>query len=81
MNKSSSTKLTELVSTLGGPGIADTDIEWALDLPAGKKLVEWLAAQLCDEEGDIDKTIFGDGETKYGSSLRAIALEAGEIDM
>jgi hypothetical protein len=68
-------QLSAIILALGGPPIQVEDIEWAIDLPAGKKLVDWIAAQLVDDEIDDD----GDGN--YQAALRNIALEAGEVDM
>jgi hypothetical protein len=55
-----------MVSQLGGPSISPAHIEWALDIPAGKRLIEWLAAQ------------FRDG-TPVQTCLKMIALEDEEV--
>lgn len=44
------------------------DIEWAVDLPAGRQLVEWIAAQLDSNDEDRDLEL----------SLKTIALEPEE---
>jgi hypothetical protein len=61
--------VTTIVSELGGPSINPVDIEWALDIPAGKRLIHWLANQLGHETSTL------------GASLRCIALEAEEVTM
>ncbi|KAF9463578.1 hypothetical protein BDZ94DRAFT_1308690 [Collybia nuda] len=79
MNESSTKRLTKIIFDLGGPPVADSDIEWALDLPAGMKLLDWLAAQLGDSNGEKDDTISVDEGNEYNKNLRAIALEAEEV--
>jgi hypothetical protein len=74
MNQHTPSQLSAIISALGGPSIQVEDIEWAIDLPAGKKLVDWIAAQLLDDE-------IKDGEGAYQAALHNIALEAGEVDM
>jgi hypothetical protein len=73
MNQHTSSQLSSIISTLGGPSIQAEDIEWAIDLPAGKKLVDWLAAQFLDETDTSDMT--------RRVSLRNIALEAAEAEL
>lgn len=70
MTLSASEQLVSIVSHLGGPKVTSGDIEWATDLPAGKKLIDWLASQVDDSE-DVDY--------KTHASLRDIALEREEI--
>ena len=67
-------QISAIISALGGPSIQAEDIEWAIDLPAGKRLVDWIAAQLLDDEID-------DGDGACQAALRNIALEVGEVDM
>lgn len=43
--------------------------------------MDWLAAQLGNEDEDGGDTIHIDEESEYDEVLRAIALEAGEVDM
>lgn len=66
-------QLSAIISALGGPSIQVEDIEWAIDLPVGKKLMDWIAAQLLDDEIDDDRSC--------QVALRNIALEDGEVDM
>ena len=75
MNQHTPNQLSSIILALGGPHIQVEDIQWAIDLPAGKKLVDWIAAQLLDNEIDDD------GHGSYQAALRNIALEAGEVDM
>jgi hypothetical protein len=74
MNQNTPSQLSAIIYALGGPSINVEDIEWAIDVPAGKKLVDWIAAQLLDDEID-------GGENAYKAALRNIALEAGEVEM
>lgn len=74
MKKSAPNQLSVIISALGGPSIQAEDIEWAIDLPAGKRLVDWIAAQLLDYETD-------DGRETHQAALGNIALEAEEVDM
>ena len=48
------TTVLQLVSHLGGPECIPEDLDWAVDIPAGKQLLEWLASQTLDypEQGD-----------------------------
>ena len=80
-SKSGVEHLVSTISHLGGPTIHPVDIEWATDLPAGKKLVEWLADQLMLED-------LGDGEISvaektlhYQAVLQDIALQEEEAQM
>lgn len=78
MDRDAPSKLCAIISALGGPPIQAEDIEWALDLPAGKKLVDWIAAQLLDEEIELEN---GTINATCQAALRGIALEVGEVDM
>ncbi|KAJ6590031.1 hypothetical protein DFH09DRAFT_1307485 [Mycena vulgaris] len=44
--------ITTIVSLLGGPNLNAEDISWALDLPAGRRLLEWLVSQVKFEAAD-----------------------------
>ena len=74
-------KVTTVVSQLGGPIVAPQDIAWALDMPAGRELLQFLAdqmqgtgmAHLTTEKGVNDRAR-GDG-----AALRGIALESDEL--
>lgn len=66
-------QLSAIILALGGPSIQVEDIEWAIDLPVGKKLMDWIAAQLLDDEIDDDRSC--------QVALRNIALEDGEVDI
>ena len=69
-------QLATLISTLGGPLISPADIEWAVDLPTGEKLLEWVAAQL--QNVVVEGT---DERWSRQAALYNIALEAGEVEM
>jgi hypothetical protein len=75
-------KLSSTVRHLGGPNIPTADIEWAMDLPAGKCLVEWLAAQL---ESGLGTSSIVDGHDgvllDIQASLGMIALEDDEAQV
>jgi hypothetical protein len=78
MDKQSPRYLAAIISALSGPSIKPADIEWAADLPTGKKLLEWIAAQLLDEYIEDHER---DDHSMTAATLRDIALEAGELDM
>ena len=74
-------KVTTAVSQLGGPVVAPDDIAWALDLPAGRQLLEFLADQIQDTETNRLKSRKGAEERARHSSaaLHRIALENDEV--
>jgi hypothetical protein len=65
-------ELTSIISELGGPSVPPADLSWALDIPAGRSLIEWLVAQL-GEPGDERSPIL--------TSLEMIALQQEEVHM
>ncbi|KAF8870477.1 hypothetical protein BD779DRAFT_1580168 [Infundibulicybe gibba] len=69
-----SQSLSDILAALGGPNIPSTEFEWALEVPAGKALLEWIAAQTSDVES---------GEDGLGleAALARIALEGEEVDI
>ena len=68
--------LSSMISDLSGPDIPPSDIQWAMDLPAGKTLIEWLAAQV-----DTDISDGGRDCDRVGrrACLEAVALENEEV--
>ncbi|KAJ6631448.1 hypothetical protein B0H10DRAFT_1978800 [Mycena sp. CBHHK59/15] len=70
--------VTTIVSLLGGPKINAEDIEWAADIPAGQRLLEWLAAQVSTGEVDDDGS---DASYKVRAALTGVALEGEELQM
>ncbi|KAI0079846.1 hypothetical protein K474DRAFT_1658672 [Panus rudis PR-1116 ss-1] len=76
-------KFCSLVSSLGGPSIDEREITWVLDKPAGRLLVEWVAAQTPDVPSrgstpnlnDVESNSTLDRNQPY---TRKIALEAEE---
>ncbi|PBK61278.1 hypothetical protein ARMSODRAFT_1008834 [Armillaria solidipes] len=58
MEQSSTEKLVSMVRLLDGPSVKAEEIEWAMDLEAGKTLIDWLAAQMPSyldvEDGNIE---------------------------
>ncbi|KAG6871580.1 hypothetical protein C0995_002898, partial [Termitomyces sp. Mi166 len=68
------TTLTQAVLELEGPSIDANDIEWALDVPAGSKLIHWLLDQ-CVVPNDVEN---GELLQEIGAALRSIALENEE---
>ncbi|EMD32929.1 hypothetical protein CERSUDRAFT_98941 [Gelatoporia subvermispora B] len=73
--------LCNLVTSLGGPKLDPEELEWALDLPAGRAMLDWLIDQL--QHGCIAPSISGDAYLTEGDILRAtiknIALESEEL--
>ncbi|KAI1791153.1 hypothetical protein LXA43DRAFT_1181965 [Ganoderma leucocontextum] len=47
-NQETISRVLELVSHLGGPSCTEDEVRWAADIPAGNRLLEWLASQLPD---------------------------------
>ncbi|PIL33580.1 hypothetical protein GSI_04203 [Ganoderma sinense ZZ0214-1] len=41
-------RVLELVSHLGGPSCTEDELKWAADIPAGKRLLDWLVGQFPD---------------------------------
>ncbi|KAJ7125280.1 hypothetical protein C8R44DRAFT_782778 [Mycena epipterygia] len=68
--------ITTIVSLLGGPELNPEDIDWASDLPAGRKLLEWLVSQV---QPELDGTGVEFGPIR--AALQAIALEDDELRM
>lgn len=77
---SSSSTVTNIVSALGGPIIEPANIDWATELPAGKRLVEWLASQL-SLPTDVDGHALNETEVDFYTrvALNRIALEDEEV--
>ncbi|KAJ7287014.1 hypothetical protein C8J57DRAFT_1282548 [Mycena rebaudengoi] len=69
--------VTSVVSLLGGPHFNAEDIDWAADLPAGRKLLEWLVAQL---DLPADDGGFEDASLVRRATLTAISLEEDELE-
>ncbi|KAK0226597.1 hypothetical protein IW262DRAFT_778017 [Armillaria fumosa] len=76
MEQSSTEKLVSMVHILDGPSVKAEEIEWAMDLEAGKTLIDWLAAQMPSyldvEDDNVDlaqKTV-----------LTGLALEKEEVE-
>jgi hypothetical protein len=63
--------VTTIVSLLGGSQFNADDIDWALDLPAGQRLLEWLVSQV----GDLST------DDALRTALQAISLEEDEVQM
>jgi hypothetical protein len=70
--------VTSIVSLLGGPEINAEDIEWASDLPAGQRLLEWLVSQVQFDLAAEDDIPVSDS---LKSALQAISLEEDEAQM
>ncbi|KAJ7032710.1 hypothetical protein C8F04DRAFT_1261561 [Mycena alexandri] len=70
---------TTIVSLLGGPELNAEDIDWALDVPAGQRLLEWLVSQV-ELPADSDDSGTDKSDT-LRAALGAIALEEDEVQM
>ncbi|KAJ7099451.1 hypothetical protein B0H15DRAFT_820305 [Mycena belliarum] len=71
--------ITTTVSLLGGPNLSPQDIDWALDLPAGRRLLEWLVSQV-----DLGLPPAKDGtcaSEQLHAALQAISIEDAELQM
>ncbi|KAJ7188888.1 hypothetical protein C8R46DRAFT_1341532 [Mycena filopes] len=71
--------VTTIVSLLGGPKLNAEDIDWALDDPAGRRLLEWLVSQV--ELAADDTNAGGDESDAVRAALAEIALEQDEVQM
>ncbi|KAJ7935287.1 hypothetical protein B0H13DRAFT_2473309 [Mycena leptocephala] len=69
--------VTTIVSLLGGPQFNADDIDWALDLPAGQRLLEWLVSQVDELSADDGMN----GSDALRAALQAISLEEDEVQM
>ncbi|KAJ7496740.1 hypothetical protein FB451DRAFT_1386108 [Mycena latifolia] len=70
--------VTAIVTSLGGPKLNAEDIDWASDLPVGRRLLEWLASQAQLEQLADDGT--GVSES-LKAALQAISVEDDELKM
>jgi len=68
--------LSLMVSDLCGVDVPSSDIEWAMDLPAGKTLIEWLASQMCIEKNDEGRDL---DKSDRQSCVEGIVLENEEV--
>lgn len=79
--------VANLISSLGGPSLNLGNIAWANDLEAGNLLLSWLADQLCESTGSLEKGIDGtqekdeECERHVRAALGEIALEPEEVLM
>ncbi|KAJ3908856.1 hypothetical protein F5879DRAFT_998372 [Lentinula edodes] len=64
-------KFCTIVSCLGGPAYTPNELEWVTQVPSGKALIGWIAAQLHSE----------DDENSGQAVLSRIALEAEEVKL
>ncbi|KAK0459372.1 uncharacterized protein EV420DRAFT_1678002 [Desarmillaria tabescens] len=65
-----------MVRLLDGPSVKAEEIEWAMDLEAGKTLIDWLAAQM-PPNLDMDD---GDLDLVQKTVLTGVALEREEVE-
>ncbi|KAF8216375.1 hypothetical protein K438DRAFT_1953326 [Mycena galopus ATCC 62051] len=68
---------TAIVSLLGGPEFNAEDIDWAMDLPAGQRLLDWLVSQVELEVAAADDAT----SDSLRAALQAISLENDEVQM
>ncbi|KAL0072516.1 hypothetical protein AAF712_000279 [Marasmius tenuissimus] len=73
------TKVTSIVSSLGGPQISPPDLEWALELEGGKRLFDWLASQLSTVYPSEGTYELGEA-ARIRAALSTIALEDEEVN-
>lgn len=76
MEQSSTEKLVSMVRLLDGPSVKAEEIEWAVDLEAGKTLIDWLAAQT-PLHLDVEESSL---ELAQKIVLTGIALEREEVE-
>ena len=73
-------QVLKMITHLGGPECSPEELQWAMDIPAGKQLLEWLASQVSDE------TQTNESSTEHRSrhinaALSSIALCQDELDV
>ena len=77
------TRALEIISHLGGPECSPDELQWAMDIPAGKQLLEWLASQTTNDDPRQDTS--ADDSTTQDDRLEAIlapiALFGDELQM
>ncbi|KAJ8076639.1 hypothetical protein PM082_001062 [Marasmius tenuissimus] len=73
------TKVTSIVSSLGGPQISPPDLEWALELEGGKRLFDWLASQISTVYPSEGTYELGEA-ARIRAALSTIALEDEEVN-
>ena len=79
--QASISRALEVISHLGGPECTQEELKWAGDIPAGKRLLEWLARQVVDSEvpSSLNADIHSDDRLR--TSLSTIALYKDELDI
>ncbi|KDQ20118.1 hypothetical protein BOTBODRAFT_27530 [Botryobasidium botryosum FD-172 SS1] len=78
-SKSTPQQLVRMIEELSGPTISPPDIEWALDVPAGRQLLDWVTRQV-----HIPEQPRSGAGAEHGtdhSILWKIALEKGELEI
>ena len=76
-------RVLQLVSHLGGPEYTTDEIQWAADIPAGKRLLEWLASQTSDADqvAATNHQFKQDSDITLQTSLAPIALYSDEVEL
>ncbi|CCM05217.1 uncharacterized protein FIBRA_07427 [Fibroporia radiculosa] len=70
-----SAALVRIITALGGPELSPQELDWAISLPAGQAIVQWLTLQTTNISKEEDVNIM-DIQTR--ASLHQIALHAEE---
>ncbi|KAI0774813.1 hypothetical protein BD413DRAFT_472172 [Trametes elegans] len=91
MTTSSATTIadvTHLISHLGGPRCPDEDLQWAADIPAGNKILQWVASQASDAGTAVPVLVAKRcGHNRdlhdevYENALSPVGLYQEEVDM
>ncbi|TFK50857.1 hypothetical protein OE88DRAFT_1659966 [Heliocybe sulcata] len=72
--------LSQLIARLGGTTIAENDLDWASDIPAGNELIGWLVAQGEGKAAHNDQDLELTGDNALGLRFSSLALETEEIE-
>ena len=70
--------LIGIIDSLGGPRYAAEDLAWASSMPQGKRLLEWLSAQVPREDAGLNAPQL-DEEVVYQAAVQPIALHEQEL--
>ena len=67
--------LIGIIDSLGGPRYAAEDLAWASSMPQGKRILEWLSAQI---HAGLNASQL-DEELVYQAAIQPIALHEQEL--
>ena len=72
---------TTFISSLGGPSLDASDIEWINDLEAGRLLLDWISSQVNMTAKSSGSAEGDDRARRVHAAMKDSTLEAGEVSM